>query len=154
MSLIKNSFFKQVSLATIKKTAKRNTPNKKLEFWEAEIEFTHTKSDFTFKVTEPEKNSVTRKIIKEEKINNFETRLETDIIFEKPIFFNKNKNVKRFWTKAEADFYILFNLIQIYKPLKNYIDENNISQKFDSLLEQHPELFIKELSSGKNWLTN
>lgn len=152
MALIKNTFFEQVSLATIKKVIKGKSPKTTMEFWEAEIEFTHNKSDFKFKVKEPEKNSVSKVIIKEIFINEFETRFETDIVFEKDL--NRRGNVKRFWTKEEADFYIMFNLIQLFKPLKNYVDDNNIIDKFNSLLEEYPEKFVRELDSGKSWLSN
>jgi hypothetical protein len=152
MALIKNNFFQQVSLATIKKVIKSKAPKTKMEFWEAEIEFSHNKSDFKFKVTEPEKNSVSKIIVEEKYINEYETQFVTDIKFEKDL--HRRGNVKRFWTKDEADFYILFNLVQLYKPLKSYVDDNNIVDKFNTLLDKHPELFVKELDSGKSWLLN
>ena len=76
--------------------------------------------------------------------------------------FSDNINKDYDWTKSIKGLYlvrvdnnyILFNMIQIYKPLKNYIDENNIIEKFNNLILDHPEKFIYELDKGSNWLVN
>lgn len=152
MALIKNNFFEQVSLATIKKRAKRISPGESIEFWEAEIEFKHTKTDFKFRVVEPEANKVTKAILEEWTDENSETYYICDIQFEKK--FERRGNVKRFWTKKDADLYIMFNLIQLYKPLKNYIDDHSVIENFNSLLDEYPEKFVRELDSGKSWLVD
>lgn len=152
MAIIKNNFFEQVSLASIKKRANKLSAGRSLEFWETEIEFKHNKSDFKFNVTEPEKNLVTNKIIDEWEVNDSETNYKCELVFEKDL--KRRGNVKRFWTKEEAETYILFNIIQIYKPLKNYVDDNDIVDRFNTLLDEHPELFVRELSTGKSWLSN
>jgi len=152
MSIIKNNFFEQISLATIKKKAKILPPNKTLEFWETEIIFKHNKSDFKFNVISPEKNSITNKVIEEWKVGDTEIRYKTNIEFEKSLM--RRGNVKRFLSQEEAELYLTFNLMQLYKPLKNYIDDNNTIDKFNNLIEKHPELFVKELGNGKSWLAN
>ena len=154
MSLIRNPFFEQVSIASIKKRVNRLSVDHQLNFWEAEIDFKHNKSDFKFNVHEPERNSVTKKIIKgsEIEINDAETRFKTELHFEKKL--NRRGNVKRFYSKEEAEFYILFNLIQIFKPIKNYVDNIGAIERFNTLLEKYPEKFVKELGSGKSWLAN
>lgn len=149
MALIKNSFFKQVSLATLRKELKVEGVLE-LEFWEAEVNFSHNKSDFKFEVIKPEKNKMTKHFsphkYDKDGVAYFQER------YDKPT--ERRGNVKRFRTKADAEHYILFNIIQIYKPLKNYVDENNIVDKFNSLLDEHPEKFVTELEKGGSWLLN
>lgn len=142
MALIKNSFFEQVSLATIKKKIK--LPNiKEIEFWEAEINFTHNKSGFNFKILDPEKNVMRKNYIKTEH-NKFYETFDNDP--------HRRGNVKRFWTKIDADYYILFNIMQIYKPLSEYIDNHDIHTKFNTLLSKYPEKVFTELGKGTNWI--
>lgn len=143
MGIIKNAFFKQVSLATLRKELK-STNITQIDFWEAEVLFSHNKSDFDFSVIVPEKNS----LIKEYKSD----KLSYSEKFDKAL--NRRGKVKRFRSEEDANNYILFNMIQIYKPLKNYIDENDIIEKFNNLILDHPEKFISELDKGSNWLVN
>lgn len=136
MALLQNQFYTQISLATIKKTAKKLTDGKQLDFWECDIEFNLNKSDFSFKVINPTKNSI-----------NINQEFNVGIGRERV-------SLKRFWTKEEAELFILFNITQIYKPLKNYVDENNIEQQFNNLIDKYPDKIFKELEAGKSWLTN
>ena len=138
MALLQTQFYNQISLATIKKSVK--DIGDKVEFWEADVLFNMNKSDFSFNIIEPSMNTVT-KLHK----NNFK--------FENPVN-GESLGIKRFLTKEEAENFVLFNIIQIYKPLKNFVSENDIEQKFNTILEKHPEKILKELESGKSWLTN
>lgn len=141
MALLQNQFYTQISLSTIKKIAKKQRYKTKLEFWECDVIFNLNKSDFSFEVIEPTKNSALY-------IDNM-----NDSVFD--IHVNKERaSLKRFWTKEEADTFILFNIVQIYKPLRNYVINNDIENQFNNILDNHPEKVIKELESGKNWLTN
>lgn len=141
MALLKNTFFSQISLATIQKKARSIPMGDSLEFWEADIVFDHNKSDFSFTIKEPKKNSIT-KVHKRDDYFDLEFSIPTSL----------RGNVKRFWNEDEAEAFVLFNLIQIYKPLKNYVDDNDIVNKFNELLEKYPEKIFKELEGGKKWI--
>ena len=139
MALLKSTFYKQVSLATISKIAKNKLNiGESMEFWEADVIFKINKADFSFEVREPQKRDIIKKTSQ---------RLEYS-----PLIAYETNPPKRFWTKEEADIFILFNIIQIYKPLKNYIKAHGIDEQFDKLLEDHPEKFLLEHGKGKNWL--
>lgn len=143
MAILNNSFYKQVTLATIKKELNYEGVLE-IEFWETEINFSHTRSDFNFSIVQPERNKIVKNYSKNSKSYTF--------TFEKPL--ERRGNVKRFFNKKDADFYILFNLMQIYKPMHNYITENDIDSKFNNLIEDFPEKFVTELSKGYKWLIN
>jgi len=141
MALLKTEFYKQVSLATISKIAKINLNiGESMEMWEADVLFKMNKADFDFTVRHP-----TKRLIK--KVS--EKRIEFI-----PLIAYESNPPKRFLTEAEAEAFILFNIIQIYKPLKNYITEHKLDDKFNELLDQHPEKILKELENGKSWLIN
>ena len=142
MALIKNSFFEQVSLATIRKKLKMSGI-KELTFWEAEINFSHTKSGFEFSILEPESNTMQKCELITKKNKFYET-------FEKDP--NRRGIVKRFWNKQDAEYYILFNIMQIYKPLNEYIKKNNIVHNFDELLKEYPEKILLEFGKGTDWI--
>lgn len=141
MALLQTEFYTQVSLATIKKVAKEQFHKTKLEFWECDVIFNLNKSDFSFNIIQPTQNFV---------LYNNNTDNST---FDIPIIKDR-LTLKRFWTKEEADNFILFNIIQIYKPLKNYVEDNHIEDKFSELVDNYPEKIFKELGSGKSWLAN
>jgi hypothetical protein len=141
MALLKTEFYKQVSLATISKMARSNLAiGETMEIWEADVVFKMNKADFNFAVHHP-----TKRIIK--KIS--QKRVEFV-----PLITYEANPLKRFLTKEEAEAFILFNIIQIYKPLKNYISDNNLEDEFNNLLDKHPEKILRELEHGKNWLVN
>ncbi len=144
MALIKNSFFEQVSLATIRKKLK-NTDIKELEFWEAEINFEHNKSGFEFNILEPEQNKMKKNYLKPLS-NKFCETFEKDP--------NRRGIVKRFWNKKDAEYYILFNLMQIYKPLNEYIIKHDILSSFNDLMKEYPEKILKEFGKGTDWLVD
>ena len=142
MALIKNSFFEQVSLATIKKKLKYEHYTE-LEFWEAEINFEHNKSGFEFKILEPEMN-----IIRKNKLVHKDEFFE---VFDKDL--DRRGNVKRFWSKKDADNYILFNIMQIYKPLTEFVIKNNCLDNFNELLKEYPEKVLIEFGKGaSHWI--
>ena len=139
MALLKTEFYKQISLATISKMAKINLEiGDTMEMWEADVVFKLNKADFDFTIRQP-----SRRLIK--KVS------EKKIEFQPLIAYDANPP-KRFLTEAEAEAFILFNIIQIYKPLKNYISKHKLDDKFNELIDQHPEKILKELEKGKNWL--
>ena len=144
MALLKTSFYNQVSLATILKTAKKTLSfGEKLEFWEADVNFHINKSDFSFSIREPTK----RELIYSDKGSY------NDYIYS-PLIAYESRPPKRFMTKKEAEYFILFSIIQVYKPLKNYIDDNEIVEEFERLLDTEPEKILKELENGKSWMVN
>lgn len=144
MALLKTNFYKQVSLATIAKIAKdKLNSGESMEFWEADVIFKINKADFSFEIREP-----TKRDIKKVQVNGGE-RMEYS-----PLIAYEANPPKRFWSKEEADIFILFNIIQVYKPLKNYISEHGLDDKFNQLLEDHPEKILMELENGRSWLIN
>lgn len=141
MSLLKTEFYKQVSLATISKKAKQDLKiGETMEMWEADVIFKINKADFDFNVRKP-----TKRLIK--KVSD--TRME----FIPLIAYEANKP-KRFLTKEEAEIFILFNIIQVFNPLKNYISEHNLIETFNELIDTHPDKILKELENGRKWLVD
>ena len=141
MALLKTEFYKQISLATISKIARANLAiGETMEMWESDIVFKMNKADFDFTVRQPTKRLV--KKISEKKVEF------------QPLIAYEAYPPKRFLTEEEAESFILFNIIQIYKPLKNYINDNNLADKFNDLLDKNPEKILRELANGKNWLIN
>ncbi len=145
MALLKNNFYKQVSLATIAKIAKTKlSVGESMEFWEADVTFKINKADFSFDIREPSKRDIKKVSVGENKV-----KMEYA-----PLIAYEANPPKRFWNKEEAETFILFNIIQVYKPLKNYIKEHGLDDKFNQLLEDHPEKILMELENGKSWLIN
>lgn len=141
MALLKNQFYKQISLATITKVARKElNVGESMEFWEADVVFNLNSADFSFTIREPSSREV-KKEVKEKMVFN-------------PLIAYDPNPPKRFWTKEEAEHFILFNIIQVYKPLKNFIKENGLDEQFNKLLEDHPEKILKELENGRNWLVD
>jgi len=138
MALLQTQFYKQISLASIKKLAVEI--GDEVEFWEADIIFNLNKSNFSFNIIEPSLNKVT-KLSK----GHFK--------FKNPVNGDR-LSVKRFLSKEEAEYFILFNIIQVYKPLKNFVLDNKLEDKFNDILKKFPEKILKELDTGKSWLTN
>ena len=141
MALLQNEFYTQISLATIKKLSKKQPYKTKLEFWECDVIFNMNKSDFSFNVIQPTQNFALYSDNCD--LSTFDIEVTKDRL-----------RLKRFWTKEEAELFILFNITQIYKPLKHYVDEHNIEEQFNDLIDKHPDKILKELESGKSWLTN
>ena len=122
MALLKNQFYKQISLATITKVARKElNVGESKEFWEADVIFNLNSADFSFTIRQP----TTREI---KKLSTETVKIK--MVFHPLIAYDPNPP-KRFWTKQEAEYFILFNIIQVYKPLQNYIKENLLDEQFN-----------------------
>jgi len=139
MALIQNQFYSQISLATISKIAKKQPYKQKLEFWECDVRFNLKNSNFNFEVIEPKINFA----LYSDNTNN--------VTFDNTVY---NTELKRFWTKEEAENFIIFSLMQVFKPLNNYILNNKIDKKFTNIIENNPDKILKEIESGYKWFIN